>query len=104
MIEARGVSGELRAGYQLAARLGPWEMAQGQNSVSLRATVHERFEPWWSWRPLDLALYIGGVEWSWRLEAFQLNALELVALFEQPPLVTKDRRPKGEGTWAKTSG
>ena len=64
----RGKQGELRVGYQLAARLGRWSAqrtADGDYAIS--AHTEELNEFWLKRQPLELRLQVGGNKktWSW---------------------------------------
>lgn len=62
-----GNAGELRVGYQVAAQLGPWEITpSGLSSYRFTATVLHEHAYWFTKRPLDLVLGLGGTEWAWR--------------------------------------
>lgn len=64
MFRMRGVTGEVRYGYQPAARLGTWTMENDR----LDASVAERNEVWLdSAGPFSLWLHIGPKKaWVWR--------------------------------------
>lgn len=67
-MRACGVSGELRYGYAIAARLGAWEITRARDGAGFRldGAVLSADPVWIARRPLDLVLALGPVEWIWR--------------------------------------
>jgi hypothetical protein len=65
-MRASGLRAELRRGYYVAMRLGPWVIEPQERRAGwlFRATVAERTGPWTE--GLDLAAVLGPVEWIWR--------------------------------------
>lgn len=62
-----GQAGELRAGYQPAARLGAWELeATAGGGFTIHAAVASRDAYWFERRPLDVRLTVGRGVWRWR--------------------------------------
>lgn len=68
-MRASGMSGELRTGYQCAARLGAWSLdliPRLPRAFAFRAVVLEAHDYWVRQVPLDLVLAVGRTEWIWR--------------------------------------
>lgn len=66
MSTAAGASGDIRHGYQTAARLGPWRMeSDGPRRFRCSAIVTYRHASWLAASPLDLRLRIGDEFWVW---------------------------------------
>lgn len=67
-MRATGHTGEVRYGYRVAARTGPWVIARDEDAhnFTFLAAVFETDEVWLAQRPLDLVLALGQVEWVWR--------------------------------------
>lgn len=65
-----GGRGELRVGYQVAATLGPWEVAlcdgPGPRVFTCRTRVTDEHGLWMSQGGFDLALRLGQAELVWR--------------------------------------
>jgi hypothetical protein len=65
----KGPSGEIRCGYQIAARLGTWELAPkivaGPDVLLFHAAVREADDFWLAQEPLQLALQVGRTLWVW---------------------------------------
>lgn len=62
----RGKSGELRAGYQSAARIGPWtatKSSSGNFVVEGEALSVDSY--WIKHKPLELRLFLGSMYWRW---------------------------------------
>lgn len=72
-MRASGPCGEVRYGYQVAIRTGPWTIARFEDGPGscfmFAATVTDVDEVWLAQRPLDLVLALGQVEWVWRAVA-----------------------------------
>ena len=66
MMRASGQGGEVRYGYQVAARTGPWVIARDERGFAFTAPLLDADEVWIAQRPLDLVLALGQVEWVWR--------------------------------------
>ncbi len=69
MRRARGPSGSLRVGYQVAAELGAWEIViepKIPRTYAFRAVLLTQHDYWSQQRPLDLVLALGATEWTWR--------------------------------------
>lgn len=60
--EMRGLQGQLKYGYQQAARLGPWLFVDGR----VEAAIFEKHPLWFDLRPLGLWLDVGRKYWVWR--------------------------------------
>lgn len=66
VITMSGAGGELRTGYQVAARLGAWTArVVARGTTEINAVVIWRSEFWVLRRPLDLALRFSNQEWTW---------------------------------------
>lgn len=76
-LRMRGISGELRKGYQVAAQLGPWSMDGGR--VEAATVVVDKF---WIDSPggWALSLRLGKKSWVWR----QVDVLDV-----GPPMVLR---------------
>ncbi len=64
MVRFSGVSGELRVGYQKAARLTSWKLEDKIVEAKLDPQSVSWF--WLERRPLDLYLDVGRHKWKWR--------------------------------------
>ncbi len=64
-MRASGLSGELRYGYETAARLGTWAIESDGTAFRFSAVVTQAHELWALRRPLTLVLALGNFEWSW---------------------------------------
>ena len=64
-MRASGLSGELRYGYQCAARLGAWTIESCDGGFRFAAPIAEAHEVWIVCRPLRLVLALGRAEWVW---------------------------------------
>jgi hypothetical protein len=68
-LRARGDTGEVRSGYQTAARLGDWDLSFVQRvprAYRLRAQVLEWHPYWRTVEPHTLMLVLGRTAWVWR--------------------------------------
>lgn len=68
-MRARGETGALRVGYQVAADLGAWEMILAPRlprAYLFRAVVTREHPYWITQEPLDISLTVATVEWLWR--------------------------------------
>jgi hypothetical protein len=64
-MEAEGIAGELRCGYQLAGKLGRWQLRPSGQEHELQG-VWLFWDPFWTTqRPLTLVLEIGHLRWTW---------------------------------------
>ena len=85
MVRFTGVSGELRVGYQKAARLKSWSL---QDKI-----VEAKLDPQsvnWFWlnrRPLDLYLDIGRHRWKWK-------GVDLISEREHAKIILRGEREK----------
>lgn len=61
MLRVKGVEGEIRCGYQTAAKLGKWELQQP--IVEAEPVTVSKF--WMSQTPLHLHLKVGKRTWRW---------------------------------------
>lgn len=61
-IRMRGTGGELKVGYQVAARLGSWDIAH-----DVLTSPGAKVDPFWSGEPgsRSLRLVIGNTVWTW---------------------------------------
>jgi len=65
-MQAAGVGGELRVGYQRAARLGSWSLRPaGEDESIISAQVVERDEFWMDQNPRRVVLEMGELSWTW---------------------------------------
>jgi len=79
----RGNTGELRAGYQCAAKLGPWTARK--NSAGYFVVEGEALEVdsyWIAHRPLELRLFMGKspARWTWTNVDVQSNGNKLLLI------------------------
>lgn len=86
-MRASGVSGELRVGHRLAARLGAWTIEPKGRLFTLRACVASRDDFWFNERPIDVALNIGGAQWLWREQPVTVDGDDIVSTLTERPLV-----------------
>lgn len=102
-MRARGPGGELRVGYQRAARLGAWEIvleSRLPRTFTFRSMIFDEHDYWITQRPLDLVLSLGMTEWVWRDVAPARNGRAIsMALTERP--IVSDRAPMMEGAQSK---
>lgn len=65
----KGPSAEVRCGYQVAARLGSWEMSPkigaGPNVENFKAAVSDVDEFWIAQEPLALVVKVGRTVWTY---------------------------------------
>lgn len=95
-MRATGTYGELRAGYQRAARLGSWSLKvilQPPRALAFVAKIVSVHDYWIHEEPLDLVLAVGPTEWIWReaVPTPHCDTLEL-ELRERP--IVADRLPE----------
>jgi hypothetical protein len=67
-LAAKGVSGELRHGYQVAARFGAWTLTVERGALSAIVSV-SNLEPdgfWFDQHPQSLRIQVGSRLWVWR--------------------------------------
>ncbi len=85
-----GQRGELRVGYQVAARLGRWEIvpiaSQGA-AFQFTATVESEHDYWFAKRPQDLVLAVGATEWLWRDVRYDQRGGEVLLVLTERPVV-----------------
>lgn len=98
-MRATGTYGELRAGYQRAARLGKWSLElipRLPRAFVFRAAIDSQHDYWITQEPLDLVLAVGQTEWIWRgvIRTPSSAHIEL-ELGEQP--IVADRLPELDG-------
>jgi len=99
MSEARGLAGDLRYGYQVAARLGGWRLVPIGHPTALRfelsSSVVRVYDPWCQYDPLDLRLQIGPNLWVWSdifhgsVSRLSSTAPFRVELAEWPTIITE---------------
>jgi hypothetical protein len=68
-ITASGLSGELRCGYQVAARFGPWKLTLADRKEQITVVTVSALEPdgyWFEEQPQSLRLQVGSRLWVWR--------------------------------------
>ena len=87
-LSASGANGELRVGYQTAARLTDWHVSGGASGWTLRAKVEERHAVWGAEPALDLVVRLGTHELTWRAVApVWGDGAVVVALTARPDVV-----------------
>lgn len=66
-VSLSGHSAELMVSYQVAARLGPWELlpGDGPRCFVFSGRLRERHGYWANQRPMDLLLHVAQIEWRW---------------------------------------
>jgi hypothetical protein len=65
----RGKSGELRVGYQLAARLGKWDARGEGGRFILDAEAVETDSYWLGKTPIVAHLWVGAHRWVFNVES-----------------------------------
>lgn len=61
------MSGEVRYGYQPAAKVGRWEMMpKNEHVMTFKGAAAEVNDYWITQEPLDLMLRVGRTEWTWK--------------------------------------
>jgi hypothetical protein len=88
----RGKSGEIRSGYQTAAKLGRWSMRWNGACYVLEAEPDEVNGFWIKRKPLSIRLTFG------RSEVWRFSDVELLENKESLTLLVKGEREKG-GIW-----
>ena len=95
-MRATGKSGLLRFEYQIAARLGEWELEPvlilpHTQRFRLSGSVVSRHDPWASRSPLDVWLEFGSNRWVWNgiVIGDKLTEPRLVIEVEGPPTIEK---------------
>lgn len=92
-MDVSGWSGELRVGYQVAARLGAWALAITR-APALRATLRAEVlaaDAYWVRSPaFGVALAIGSSEWRWAdaVVTIDLTAATATAVLLGRPAMT----------------
>jgi hypothetical protein len=62
----RGVEGKVVFGYQVAAKIGSWELTpKTDESMFFTGTWTEIDDYWMTQEPLSLALRVGRTQWEW---------------------------------------
>ena len=84
----RGVSGEVRYAYHLAAKLGPWTLSEGR----LDAETSYRNDTWIECGKLKLSVDIGKQVWTWREIELIDNAPKVLSLrvLGEPEISTRE--------------
>lgn len=82
----RGKSGEIRFGYQTAAKLGPWSMRWNGSSYVLEAEPKEVNDFWIMRKPLSVRLTVG------RSDVWSYPSVELLNKEKMTLLVTGERQ------------
>lgn len=77
----RGQAGELRHGYKVVARLGPWTLDGGR----MHATARDVDEMWIDAPSLELRLAVGRQDWIWRGVVVENHGAELAATINGSP-------------------
>ncbi len=81
MIRIAGLEGEIKCGYQIAAKLGKWEFVQPM----LEAKPIDVSDFWLSQKPLHLYLKIGKKTWRWHdVELIENGAIVRVKVKGNP--------------------
>lgn len=65
---ASGPIGQLRHGYQVAVKLGAWDLVlepRIPRVYTFKAKVLSRHDFWSTQSPLDLVLHVGNATWIW---------------------------------------
>ena len=98
-MRASGLSGELRVGYQQAARLGAWSIElepRIPRECTLRARVLSEHPYWITQQPLDVVVLLGNrVEWLWRdVQVARAEDGIVVTLSDRP--IVDERREAAE--------
>ena len=72
MVRVEGHTGALRAGYQVAAQLGPWtltvvedEDCPGPRRYRYTARVLAVSDYWLTHTPISLSVDVGAARWTW---------------------------------------
>lgn len=91
MVAADGIGGELRVGYQRAARLGRWSVRYtaetiGEDVSELSASLFER-DAYWCTQPItSVQLHLNAETWTWRrLRTVVMTAGRVTARLVGPP-------------------
>lgn len=97
-MKVTGQRGELRVGYQVAARLGSWEIVPGPHAAfQLTATIHDEHEVWSGQPgPKDLVLSLGSAEWSWSGVSPERRGEHVVVVLTERPAVTVRAQTRNE--------
>ena len=96
-MRASGTYGELRVGYQRAARLGAWAIEidpQRPGGFAFSASISDEQTYWIAQGPpYDLALALGTAEWLWR-EAPIVRGPDgtVTAILTERPIATERAR------------
>lgn len=93
-----GTFGELRSGYQRAARLGAWtlELLPGlPRAFKFSAKILDVHGYWSLQAPLDIVVAVGETEWIWRSAAPTPSSSVLEVEITERPIVA-DRMPRLE--------
>lgn len=90
-MRASGSSGELRHGYQVAARTGPWVIARDEDErhFTFSARMLATDPVWLVQRPLDLVIVLGPLEWTWRNVAPTIDDDRLIVELTRRPDVAR---------------
>ena len=93
-MRASGSSGELRVGYQQAARLGAWTLTlepRLPRAFTFRSMIQTEHPYWMTQAPMDLAVALGTVEWLWRGVDLRRSGNEVTAVLTERPIVDERR-------------
>jgi len=86
-MRAKGLSGELRVGYQRAATLGAWSLEPSPpNGAIVTATIEDADEFWMDHEPKSLYLALGPSWWIWKHAELRGNQIHVTGTPE-----TKER-------------
>lgn len=93
-MNANGPAGELRVGYQLAARLGRWSMeahhALPAVRFAIRAPIMWRDVFWSTQRPMRVELFFGSFRWTWDNVTPTIADGSMSVVVEGKPRLIKD--------------
>ena len=81
-VTMRGLSAELRVGYEVAACLGRWELTRGETGFSLSAPVIHR-NLFWLTAGYPLDLYLSAGRASFRCRNVTVSGDDPVNVFSQ---------------------
>lgn len=89
-MELRGQRGELRVGYVLAARLGPWLAQLEAGSGEVTASVSTVDTYWITQTPMTLILWLGHARWEWSAVAVTIEGRSVRVATTGRPAITKE--------------
>ena len=90
-----GTGGEVRVGYQLAARLGPWTIEVPSPAAGRVTAELQTVDPWWITQPgTELRLVTRNAEWVWT--TFDLIRPGVWRVRGAPAIARTEAGPDGE--------